>query len=76
MVTDCQFRSDLSDRVTCCFRRQSRRTGYTRVDLNRDDVFVFIRRNCELYVTPPGKIPDRTHHFDRHITHALESCIG
>ena len=73
--TDGQFRCDFSDRVTGCFRCQSRTSTYPWVDFDGDDFFVHWV-NAELHVATTGENTHTAHHLESHIAHSLESGIA
>ena len=73
-VTDRELCSDFRNRISRCFRGQSRRARHPRVNLDRDN-FICFRIQRELNITSTRKLTDGVHHLDRHITHALVNRV-
>ena len=79
-VTECNFSSNLSNRISSCLRCQRRRTAHTRVNLDYT-VFECIRMQRILHITSTGNIQFTddiqcrcTQHLILFITQCLRRC--
>src|SRR5690606_23095300 len=76
IITDRQFCCDLGNGIARCLGGQCGGARYPWVDLDCDDILLFIRTYRKLHVTSPCKIANASHHLDGHIPHTLKSTIG